>query len=259
MHPYWLSSFLFATSVSAKAAAAGFEPRGLKGSTSTGFYYPTGTGTSIYPTHYPTGTGTAYSTVTPTTSYTYTPPPPPPPSSTSSLPPATPSTFKIQVIVENNPGTSDPGINNSYAYVRPIRPGEDGSYTGDDGIDSLFITPSFALASVFHLNADHSLQYGIEFAGNDVNAPGDPGGAYKYYLFESQAKIKAGPPGAFEKSVCGITNGFLNCRTGINYLDFTCGERPRAFQIESGPTERSYEDFCYPLGLKTVPILGPLV
>ena len=122
----------------------------------------------------------------------------------------------------------------------------------------MFTTPSFALASIFHLNADHTLSYfglgGNEYAVNNLDAPGDPGGAYKFYLFENQAKINAGNKaagdGSIVKSVCSISNGYLTCRTGINYLDFTCSD-----QIESGPTERSYEDFCYPLGLKTIPIL----
>ena len=250
MHLHWLSGFVLASSISARKA---FKPRDYLGPTATG---PSGTGslpTGIYPIP-STGTGTpVYPTGSLKKSYPYTPttdipltPDPPPPSSTSSLPPATPSTFKLQVEVDYEAGP-DPGVNGSYVVIHTQN-----TYPVDDGLDGMLLTADLSAASIFTLNADHTLQYGDEFSSNDPEAPGEPGGAYKFLLFVTQATIDERQ---FITSVCDIGNGYLGCSTGINDVLFSCSTGSLdTFQLEAGPTGRPYEDFCYHLALKTIPV-----
>lgn len=64
----------------------------------------------------------------------------------------------------------------------------------------MFLTTDPNLAETSTLNADHSLQSGIEFA-KVATDHGDPGGAYQDLFFQTQAAINAGP---FSRAVCSI-------------------------------------------------------
>ena len=74
-----------------------------------------------------------------------------------------------------------------------------------------------------------------------------PGDAYSALFFRTKAEIATA---ADELSLCdrGADDG-ISCTTGINHVFYTCGS-----EVDTGPTGRPYEDFCFDLDLTAVDV-----